>query len=648
MNFFKFEKVNIIASILAILIFVGFAILYSSTTIFTDLENASIDFKFFLRAPSERVKDLKKGVTKQRINKKARKDIMILGIDEATIRYFSNLDKKVEWPYPWNIHAKITKFLATGDPLAIVFDVMFLDHKDYEKEFATVIKNADNVLLDYPFETKKIDVQYNDIKERINTLKKVRFPVNPDDNSSQLISEPTPPLPSLTKASEGIGFANVFPGLHGRDNVVRKMPLILKYNNWYYPNIDLIIAMHYYGITKNDVEIKMGQYIKLKNVNRKKMAKPNKEGVVTIPIDENGFLDINFVGGAGSFQHLSYYMFNQEGSLEGNDSIKGKIILIAMYVQGVAHDIKESPYGATFGIEHHANTINTILNQDFLNHLSDFQNILFTVFLLGGYFIGAFVLFDSFNVIVATATPLSQIAVTFTLIITYKVFAEQKQKKQIRQTFSKFVSKSVVDELLKDPDKIQLGGENKRLTVLFSDIRSFTSLSEKLTPQELVHHLNEYLEAMTDLIIKEGGTLDKYVGDEVMAFWGAPLPQENHAFLACKSALEQMEKLRELNEKWKSEGKYQLNIGIGLNSGDMVVGNMGSSSRMDYTLMGDNVNLGARLEGTNKIYKTNIIISEYTYEEVKDQVIVRELDLIRVKGKVKPVRIYELIDLKES
>ena len=176
--------------------------------------------------------------------------------------------------------------------------------------------------------------------------------------------------------------------------------------------------------------------------------------------------------------------------------------------------------------------------------------------------------------------------------------------------------------------------------MLFSDIRGFTSLSETLTPQELVNHLNVYLTAMTDTILEYGGTLDKYVGDEIMCFWGAPLPQKDHALLACKCAIRQMQRLDELNASWPDT--KQIHIGIGLNSGVMTVGNMGSPGRMNYTLMGDNVNLGARLEGTNKQYGTGIIISEYTYGLVKAHVTVRKLDTIRVKSKKKPVFIYEL------
>jgi adenylate cyclase len=227
-------------------------------------------------------------------------------------------------------------------------------------------------------------------------------------------------------------------------------------------------------------------------------------------------------------------------------------------------------------------------------------------------------------------------------MIVYRILTEEKEKKAIQGMFSNYVSKRVVEELLKHPEKLVLGGEDKQITVLFSDIRGFTTLSEKLTPQELVAHLNEYLSAMTDLIFKYEGTLDKYVGDEIMAFWNAPVEQENHAELACRTALEMMEVLKQLNEQWPEEKK--LNIGIGLNTGVMTVGNMGSKSRMDYTLMGDSVNLGARLEGTNKIYGTNIIISEFTYEQVKDRFVCRELDNIRVKGKQKPVKIFQVMD----
>ena len=224
------------------------------------------------------------------------------------------------------------------------------------------------------------------------------------------------------------------------------------------------------------------------------------------------------------------------------------------------------------------------------------------------------------------------------------MFTEERDKKAIRDTFGKYLSPKVVEQLAHDPP--ELGGTDKELTVFFSDIRGFTTLSENMSPQELVNHLNEYLTAMTDLALDYGGTLDKYMGDAIMCFWGAPIPQQDHAVLACKCALKQMQVLAKLNEGWPEAKRFD--IGIGLNSGIMTVGNMGSKLRMNYTLMGDNVNLGSRLEAINKEYGTHIIISENTYALVKDKFIIRELDNIRVKGNNKPVVIYELVDCREG
>ena len=656
---------KLVSSFITFSVFVLIAVLFSQTTLLSGLEWGSIDFRFYLRDPSQKSEEIQEGVRLNRVNPRARKEIIIAGLDENTVREFNN--NGIKWPYPWKYHAKFTRYVSSGNPLSILFDIMFIDHKDGEKELASAIKDAGNVFLDYPFENNKVDVSYTDIDTRITLLNKMRFPADPADDSEEFVMGVSPPLPDLIKSAKGIGFANVF---QGRDGINRIVPLIIKYKGWYYPNIDLVIIMHYYGIGAEDVEIKIGKYIKLTNLPAEKMAKPNKKREIKIPIDSKGFMDVNFIGGSGSFNHIPYYYFVNDGTMEGNDSLKDKIVLVAAYaVTGVATDEKKSPYGPTFGIEHHANAINTILSQDFLYKLSDMQNILIllvialflgiviprmsigaslisTLVFLFAYTTGSYLLFEYSSIITAMSTPLIQTVLTYTLIVTYRVVNEQQEKKYIRQTFSKFVSKSVVDELLKDPSKVKLGGEKKILSVLFSDIRGFTTISEKLTPEELVEHLNIYLQAMTDIVIHTEGTLDKYIGDAIMAFWGAPIELDNHALKACEAALRMMDKMADLNKVWESEGKPVLDIGIGINTGDMVVGNMGSSSRMDYTLMGDNVNLGSRLEGTNKVYKTNIIISDFTYQYVKDSVIVRELDLIRVKGKGLPVKIYELMGLK--
>jgi len=225
---------------------------------------------------------------------------------------------------------------------------------------------------------------------------------------------------------------------------------------------------------------------------------------------------------------------------------------------------------------------------------------------------------------------------------------EEREKKKIRGAFQYYLTASVVEEMLKNPDKLKLGGEKKDLTVLFSDIRGFTSISENMTPEGLVKLLNEYLTSMTDMVFKHDGLLDKYIGDAVMAFWGAPLDQPDHARRACLTALDMLDELHRLQKKWSAEGLPFLNIGIGVNAGPMVVGNMGSARRFNYTVMGDSVNTGSRLEGLNKVYGTNIIVSQMTFEQVQGEFLGRELDLVRVKGKGQPVKIFELLAPKAT
>ncbi len=221
-----------------------------------------------------------------------------------------------------------------------------------------------------------------------------------------------------------------------------------------------------------------------------------------------------------------------------------------------------------------------------------------------------------------------------------------KEREFIKTTFERYVSKTVASELIKNPEMVRLGGIKKKLTVMFSDIGGFTTLSETLSPEEVVKHLNEYFEGMSSAILEFNGTINQFQGDAIVAFWGAPVPQENHAVLACLAALRCREFLKNLQAEWLSQGLPERTFRFGINTGEMVVGNIGSSSRFEYTVIGDEVNLASRLEGANKIYGTQILISDETYEFAKEEVIARELDIIRVVGKTERVRIYELVSQK--
>jgi len=466
---------------------------------------------------------------------------------------------------------------------------------------------------------------------------------------------------------------------------VRDAIFIQKVQDEFLPSVTLSMALQYWHKTLKDVEVNLGTDVVIPSPEifdpetHRWLKAPYPE--VRIPIDGSGNMIVNFIGPRSSEKSDEYQTFPVRSyssyatrapsadvsSWPETRVLDNKVLLVDPFSSGVADDEKTTPYGLMFGVEIHANALNTILTQNFLTDLprewvilamfviimtvallasrtSTILSLAITLVLFCSSFVAAALLFD-LKSYVFPFTPLATgIVLTFLLIIVYRALTEERDKQRIRGIFGKYVSPDVVSQLMEHPP--ELGGVDKELTVLFSDIRGFTSLSEGMSPQELVNHLNLYLTAMTDTIHEYKGTLDKYVGDEIMCFWGAPLEEEDHAILASKCALRMMEKLAEMNSQWPENRK--INIGIGLNSGVMTVGNMGSQGRMNYTLMGDNVNLGARLEGTNKEYGTNVIISENTYAYIKETSIVRELDNIRVKGKNKPVLIYELVDFVEG
>jgi len=348
-------------------------------------------------------------------------------------------------------------------------------------------------------------------------------------------------------------------------------------------------------------------------------------------------------------------------------------VIVGATATGI-YDLRVTPFSTVYpGVEIHATVIDNILHENFLQRsvwtsfldvcaliifglvigiaiprVKAVQGILLSFFIVAFFVAANTVIFTHFNIWLNLIYPVLTMIVIYLGITIHRYITEEREKKKIKGAFQYYLTASVINEMLKDPTKLKLGGDKKDLSVLFSDIRGFTSISEKLTPEELVHLLNEYLTAMTNVVFKYDGLLDKYMGDAIMAVFGAPLDQPDHPLRACRTALGMMEELKILQKKWAEEDRPVLNIGVGVNTGDMVVGNMGSEMRFDYTVMGDSVNLGSRLEGINKEYGTNIVISEYTYEAVKDVLFCRELDSVRVKGKKLPVRIFELMGEKKD
>ncbi len=387
---------------------------------------------------------------------------------------------------------------------------------------------------------------------------------------------------------------------------------------------------------------------------------------VTIPVEEEvPFTLVNYPGNTGSFSRVSV-IDAIDGTLD-RSKVAGKALLVGVTITGSSGDQRVTPFSEfTAGVYTHASLVSNALNGDFLARPGWLNYLELALMLVLGFAIALVTQrLKSFlwKLLVITAVLVGFSALTLalfssglklswvvpTLHLTVTAFASvflgylsvDREKLKMRSTFSRYLGEDVMDVALQDPEKLNRG-EKREMTVLFSDIRGFTSLSEHMSPEKLADFINQYLSPMTQIVFDEKGTLDKYIGDAVMAFWNAPLDQPDHALRACRAAVHMLERLEELKAAWRKNGYPELEIGIGINTGQMVVGNMGSDVRVDYTVLGDSVNLGSRLEGTNKEYDTRIIISEWTRAAVKDGIVTRRLGAVRVKGKKVPVGIYEL------
>ncbi len=351
------------------------------------------------------------------------------------------------------------------------------------------------------------------------------------------------------------------------------------------------------------------------------------------------------------------------------ESLKDKVCLAGL-VATATQDIGATPLNNEYwmvGTYH--NIINTILNESFIIKLSRVVNVI--IFLILALIMGigiqkmearkslfsiavALVIINLINIAVFAIFNVwfdqlgANLAVFLpsAVIAGMKLMKEEGQKRYIKSAFSRYLAPAVIERIIESPKALELGGEEQNISIFFSDIAKFSTISEKLTPPELVQRLNEYLSEMTDIILSYGGTVDKYIGDAIMAFYGAPLPYEDHAKRCCMAAIDMKKRLKELQEDWGNKNLDLLKARMGINSGKAVVGNMGSNTQMGYTAMGDAVNLASRLEGVNKVYSTYAMISGNTYEYVKDIIEVRKLDTIRVVGKEEAVPIYELLGLK--
>lgn len=532
---------------------------------------------------------------------------------------------------------------------------MDVNPEESELFFANSMQNAGNVFLISSLSDKnKGDEVGNPIIEKhlFNMNDKLKLPV---------FNKTDAPIISFQQSCSNVGIVtlNADP-----DNIIRRVPLLYNYKNKVIPQVSFLM------------------YQKIMNLNLENYYSLFKN----IPSDKNNNFIIKWYGGGGNtgkvFKYypiskliVSGYKIEQGVEPEISPSLfKNKIVIVG----GTAHGLLDyKPVGIKSsepypGMEIHATVLSNLFKKDFIVINSDIVKIIvllilsfivpFSFFkikkiwlsipiifvLVLIYFWGSIYIYGEYNYLLNLVVPELTLFFGFLISSVISYMVEGKQKKEIRKTFNRYMSPQVIDEILKNPDDIGLGGKEIEATVFFSDIKDFTSISEKYPPAELVSYLNEYFSQASDIILEHKAMLDKYIGDAIMAIFGAPIYRPDHALAGCLAALQIQEKLNILNEESVKTGKPCFITRIGLNTGKMIVGNIGTSARLDYTAIGDTVNTSSRLEGMNKQYNTRIIISESTFAMVKDYVEVRELDFMTVKGKYIPIRIYELLGEKNK
>lgn len=431
------------------------------------------------------------------------------------------------------------------------------------------------------------------------------------------------------------------------------------------PGLSLALAIRYLNREPNVQFDQVG-------LSKLELMDPNGEkDSIVIPLTSDGYgrMLINHYGPETTFPYISMADAD-EGKLPTKVP---KILIVGGTALGI-NDMRASPFSASFfGVEHHTAILENIISKNFMKRPIEAIGIELGILIVSGLFFtfllqrskaltsaGILALFCIIYYIVDRklifgrgywlyiGMPYLQSFGIYFGVTLYKYFTEEKEKKKVRGAFQHYLNPAVINQLLENPDKLKLGGEKKELTVFFSDVRGFTTISETLAPDALASLLNEYFTPMTKLILDSNGLLDKYIGDAIMAVWGAPISLPDHADRACEASLKMLDALDELRASWKTRGLPMIDIGMGMNTGFMTVGNMGSDQRFDYTVMGDSVNLGARLEGITKQYGVRTLISQFTRAKLlrPQNLIMREIDSIQVKGKTEPVVIFEVMRAK--
>jgi adenylate cyclase len=651
----------ILAAILTI-IFFGLAVRrldLTDSSFLTSLEWRWVDVKFRVRGA-----------------RMPGKEVVIVGLDDKTLDKLGSARV-----FRRDNFAKLVDKVTQAGPKAIGFDINFPEKEDIhdstnDLKFAQAVEASQRVVLGIWLNLESrtgpkraeetLEPEMQKLFDQRQVFAAQYIPSGSlEPNVFFLGKDRKNNIRELTMAAQTFGFVNFHADADGR---LRYQPQVIEFGGRLYPSLDLQLLRQYQTTTEQPTSSPMVEYGPDGHVQTVAV------GNYKIPTDQFGRFMLDYTGAHGSYPTVSMIDV-LEGSVS-REVFKDKIVLIGAPTIGL-NDVVASPFDPVLpGVELHANVIDNVLHERFLYRraglpfgreglldlaiilffgiaigyvlpkLEATESVVFTIIMLTAFLGFNYFAFVKLHWVLSFVYPGLSLVVTSSSLISYKYVTEEREKKRTRQTFQHYLDPLVIEQLMSQPERLRLGGEKRELTVLFSDIRGFTSFSEKMAATEVVHFLNQYFEKMHEIIWRNKGLLDKFIGDAVMCFWGAPLEAKDHALRSVVTALEMIQAVEDLRGVLVLPGGAKFDIGIGVNTGEMVYGNMGSPNLFSYTVMGDNVNLGSRLESLNKYYGTKVIISDSTYEEVRELVFCRQLDTIQVKGKSQAVTIYEPMGLR--
>ncbi len=595
--------------------------------------------------------------------------VVIIDVDNASLQA---LDEKLgRWPWTRRVWTEVVRYVARGKPLAIVIDAIFggSENPQVDEEFARVVRDAGNVVLGYSFSPTQMEVvDTTPEKQRLELLRTqssgasdVGERINASEHTLNL------PLPLLAQAAAGLGCVNSVPD---PDGSIRRIPLLYLFENGSYP-----------GLAARAADVASG------DLHPQYLARTSRWGsryVLRygrwIPVDDGGRMLLLWNG--GSFVHPRLPLWQVICSIYPDqcpeqkpyfpiEYFRDKIVLVGASAAG-GYDSHTTPFSESApGFVAHATAIDNLLHGQALRQAPRWVLVALVLIaaLLGTFFIVRFtslsaglpfvlllaalygatslLVFQHWRLWIPLVAPVATLLLSYSASAAVRYATTGRELRRTRGTLDRYLSPQLVKYVLEHLGSIQLAGEKRELTILISDVRNFTTMSEKADPLDLIAFLDEYLAAMTDIIFRYDGIVDKFIGDGILAYWGAFTPG-NHAHGAACAALEMIRRVEELNERWKTQGRAPIAIGVGINTGSVIFGNLGRGKKIEFTVIGDAVNLTSRLESLNKEFGTSIIISKTTRDLLGEEAEVRLLGGVKVKGKTTETTVFELRGLKPA